>query len=204
MRKEIFVNQPINGLVDTKERILKSATKLFREKGYDGTSINEIIQHAGVSKGSLYYYFPSKQAILYEIAAKSIKSTNPFFKQISELDLSPIEKIKKISRSHIISVLNNLDFIAVGLHDVNKLEEPYKSSYISMRDQYQQVVATIIQEGIKEGSFGPLNVKLTTYVIFAILNSPQRWYKQGGEFTCDEIADTYVSIICDRILCKQT
>lgn len=194
------MSQSLNETVDTKEKILESAAKLFRINGYDGTPISEIIRDAAVSKGSLYYYFPSKQIILYEIAIKSMKVGNPFYEKIYKSDLSPRDKIRKISKNHIMHLLENLNFVSVGLHEANRLEEPYRSRYVYMRDKLQHIYEEIIKSGIETGSFYPMNIKLTTYAILSILNGPQRWYNPEGCLTAEEIAETYTNIICDHIL----
>ncbi len=196
------VNQSLNETVDTKEKILKSAAKLFRINGYDGTPISEIIRDAAVSKGSLYYYFPSKQVMLYEIAVKSIKVGNPFYEKIFKSDLSPLDKIRKISNNHIMHLLENLNFVAVGLRESNRLEEPYRSRYVCRRDRLQHIYEEIIRSGIEAGIFYPMNIKLTTYAILSILNGPQRWYNPEGPLTAEEIADTYTNMICEHILRK--
>ena len=197
-----FVNQSLNETVDTKGKILTSAAKLFRINGYDGTPISEIIRDAAVSKGSLYYYFPSKQMILYEIAVKSMKVANPFYQKIYKSDLSPIDKMRKISKFHIISLLENINFVSIGLHEANRLEEPYRTRYLCMRYELQHIFEEIIKSGIEAGIFYPVNIKLTTYAILSILNGPQRWYKPEGSLTSEEIADTYTNLICDHILSK--
>jgi AcrR family transcriptional regulator len=196
------VNRSLNENFDTKEKILKSAAKLFRINGYDATPISEIIRDAAVSKGSLYYYFPSKQMILYEIVIKSLKDVNPFYEKIFKSDLNPLDKMRKISRFHVLSMLENLDFVSVSLHEASRLEEPYRSRYIYLRDSHQHMYEEIIRTGIEAGIFGPMNIKLTTYAILSILNGPQRWYKSEGSFTPEEIADTYANMVCDYILRK--
>ncbi|MCQ4636212.1 TetR/AcrR family transcriptional regulator [Anaerovorax odorimutans] len=89
---------------DTKQRILDSSLELFASRGYSGTSMNDIISQVGISKGSVYWHFKSKEEIFVRVLttnyAKWIDLINSELKGIDD----PIEKLKKYGELFISTV----------------------------------------------------------------------------------------------------
>ena len=187
-------------ITETKEKILKVAAALFRNKSFNSTTINDIVREASVSKGSLYYYFPSKQIILYEVVSRGMSLTVPYAKRIFNSELAPKDKLREIIKSHVFNSLENIDYVSVAFRERGQLEEQYRSKYIKLRDEHQSFFEKIIRFGIEQGIFPQVNVKLTTYAILDICNGPVRWYKPHGPLKPEQIAEEYSSLICDFMM----
>ena len=90
--------------MDTKQRILSASLELFASKGYAGTSMNDIISKVGISKGSVYWHFKSKEEIFVKVLTDSyrewIELVNSELKNLSD----PIEKLRKYGRLFIATV----------------------------------------------------------------------------------------------------
>lgn len=183
-----------------KEEIIKAATRLFCEKGFSSTSVQDIVNEVNISKGTLYYYFTSKQQILFEVISRGMQLMLPFVKEIYNSPLSPKDKLRKIIKTHLKWLLENIDMISVGLHDRDRLIPEYRKKYMKQRDEYQKIIERIIKEGIKQKQFPALNVKLITYAIFDICNGPSRWYKPQGPLTPEQLGEEYANLICDYML----
>ena len=90
--------------INTKQKVIAAAKNLFSTHGYNGTTIDDIITSAGVTKGAFYHYFKSKQAICTEII-DSIQSEYQNIFQSLPNDLNPLEKLKAVIRE--LLELNN-------------------------------------------------------------------------------------------------
>lgn len=190
----------MNEIADMREKILDGAAALFRKKGFNATSISEIVQEVSISTGTLYYYFPSKQSILFEVISKGMNLTLPHMREIFNYDLGPKEKLREVAKYRITSMLENLDFVSVSLRERNSLEEPYRSKYFKLRDELQFIFEEIIRNGIEIGIFPPSNIKLTTFAVLDICHGPARWYKLNRPLKPVEIAEEYSNLICDRLM----
>lgn len=83
----------------TVERILDAATRLFLEKGYDNTTIQDIVNELdGLSKGAVYHHFKSKEEIMDAVGDRMFLANNPFEKVRSRTDLNGLEKIREAIR----------------------------------------------------------------------------------------------------------
>jgi len=82
--------------METRERIVDTASRLFYKQGYNSTGINQIIKEAEVAKSSLYQYFPSKEDLLIEYLEVTAKITNMTLKSVADKYNSPKEKILSI------------------------------------------------------------------------------------------------------------
>ncbi|MDO7977238.1 TetR/AcrR family transcriptional regulator [Oceanotoga teriensis] len=137
----------------TIENILDVALELFIKKGYENTSIQEIVNNLdGLSKGAIYYHFKSKEDILNSVAEKIYSSTNTIMMDIkNDSNLNGLEKLKKMfsislknpNQNKIFSVapklLNNPNILALQMKEIIENTAP---NYIK----------PIIEEGIKDGS----------------------------------------------------
>ncbi|MEQ1554605.1 MAG: TetR/AcrR family transcriptional regulator [Ferruginibacter sp.] len=79
--------------MQTKDRIVETASKLFYEQGYNSTGINQVIKEAGVAKASLYAHFSSKEELLKEYLQKTAITTNQILQQITHDKQTPKEKV---------------------------------------------------------------------------------------------------------------
>jgi AcrR family transcriptional regulator len=89
-----------------KERILEAAVKLFAEKGFDATSVDEIARLAEINKAMIYYYFSSKDELLSSIIRKSI---NEFTSIIEEIDLSRFDNLEEMIKAIVREAINYID-----------------------------------------------------------------------------------------------
>ncbi|MGC8764310.1 MAG: TetR/AcrR family transcriptional regulator [Brevinematia bacterium] len=89
-----------------KERIIEAAVKLFAEKGFDATSVDEIARLAEINKAMIYYYFSSKEELLSSIIRKSI---NDFTSIVEEIDLSKFDNLEDMIKTIIREAINYID-----------------------------------------------------------------------------------------------
>lgn len=125
-----------------KKELLDAALLLFSEKGYENTSINDIIEKVGVTKGSYYYYFKSKEDVLTELANKQSQIALNIVEKIADKpDINALEKISQIISEVFINRAQNMDL---------RLE-----SFKSLAQETNTVLMTRILENVVKAG-GPL------------------------------------------------
>ncbi|MGB9621910.1 MAG: TetR/AcrR family transcriptional regulator, partial [Brevinematia bacterium] len=92
--------------LSNKDKIISSAIKLFSEKGFDGTSVDEIAKDCGVNKAMIYYYFSSKEGLLNSIIRKSVSE---FSSIVDSLDLSKYSSFEEFIGDIISRSINYID-----------------------------------------------------------------------------------------------
>ncbi len=138
---------------ETVNLILSVAFRLFMEKGYEHTSIQDIIDHlGGLSKGAIYHHFKSKEDILVAVTDRMMADSNQMFAQIRDYsDLNGREKLKKIFKESINQpVQNDIFTVAPDFHKNPKLL--FSLLHETIDDAAPNYILPIIQQGISDGS----------------------------------------------------
>jgi AcrR family transcriptional regulator len=138
-----------------KNEILDVARKFFFQKGYDQTTIQDIIDELSIAKGTFYYYFTSKIDLLDQLVDKTTSEISASIKPILNMDMNAIEKFNKVFQVATAVSLQNIDVFLVPLGVMYKDENTIirVKMYRSMVEKSTPLLSSIIEQGIKEGVF---------------------------------------------------
>jgi AcrR family transcriptional regulator len=169
--------------------LLRVCARLFREKGFDGTSIRDISHAAGMHSGSPFYHFKTKQEMLVAVMGQGLEEGLRHLEAVAALKLPPAEKFRKLVRAHLETLCGDgHDFIPVMLYDWRSLTPANRRGVIYLKDRYdalwQKVTDELQAEGIMRG-----DAQLARLFTFGVLNWTARWYRAGGRKSLDEIAE---------------
>jgi len=153
--------------INTKERIIRSAMECFSRNGYDGTSVERICESARISKGSFFYYFPTKQSLFLEILSRWLEDVDRNMGEVVKADEDIRIKLLNLSMS-LIDILTTgekeisltFEFLNRALHD----EETFKR-IISMFESYRNYFSSLLEEDIKKGRIINIDPKIVSYTI---------------------------------------
>lgn len=171
-----------------REKILSVSGRLFWQKGYLATSIDDIAEGCRMNKASIYYYFNNKAALLYELSLASIQVLIDQGLLIMKSKLQPEEKLKAFISNHINFALTNLGLSGIGQLERRNLPAKLLRSYVSMRDEYEGIFRKILKEGTERKKFRFRDIKLASLFILGFMNSIVQWYKATGKLSTEEIA----------------
>lgn len=180
-----------------RREVLDTAARLFHERGYMGTSMDEIADAVGLTKGSLYHYFASKTEILaaiYEEAADLVVAHTTVLE-----DDAPVEDIV---RSLIRSIL---ELIAEHRHHVTVYyqEMRWMREWLPKRDAtriqkkvqtYIDYVDRVVRRGMDEGVFRAADPRLSAYALVGMASWSYQWYTPNGRLDLDEVTDQFATI----------
>jgi AcrR family transcriptional regulator len=181
---------PLNALSPEERRalFLETAARLFEEKGYANTSVEDITRELGFTKGVFYYYWKNKQEIVHEIYDRALEAINERLDRVMA-DESPVAvRMEAAIRNHIEAVLENRSVISVLLGDFAFSEDTLKE-----RRSYARRFQDLVEEGIAAGVVRDLDPKALTYAILGLCNSVARWYRPGGRLSAEEMRDVFAS-----------
>jgi TetR/AcrR family transcriptional regulator, cholesterol catabolism regulator len=177
--------------------ILEAAAKLFLEKGFEPTTIKEISEAAGINQAMIYYYFPDKQELLFEVMCSSQKVILNKGKRIANLKISPELKLEHLIKEHIkeISAVK-----PISQDELRNLTPKQRRIFIAIRDKYENIFRKLISEAIKQGKIRDVDVKLVTIFTLTLMNSILRWYKSDGKYSINEITAHLLDYIKSGII----
>ena len=178
-----------NNESNRREELLRVSAKLFREKGFDGTSIRDISSAAGMHSGSPFYHFKTKQDILVAVMEQGLAEGLRKSEEVMALTLPPEQKLKGLIRAQLGTILEEgNDFIPVLLYDWRSVTPANRRRIVALKDRYDALWQQVIDELQRDGH-APGDAQLIRLLILGAVNWAGTWYRTGGRLSVDEIAD---------------
>lgn len=148
---------------DKREHILLVAEELFAVKGFDGTSVRDIANLAGVNLAMISYYFGSKENLLKELIEYRFRYTVSLLEErTNDQQQSPWEKIEWIIDFYVERIVNNRRFHSIMSQEYNTARsEEIKELITSIKMQNLERIKKIIAEGQRKGVFRKIDVEMT-------------------------------------------
>ncbi len=186
---------------DVRGAILAVAVELFYRQGFSGTSVNEIVEEAGYTKGAFYHYFPSKQALLLEIHNEFVDYGITQGRNIVEGDHSPEEALRLLIRELLRQVGLYRAQMTIVLQEARYIPYDELPEAKQKRDDYEAIVVSIIERGINAKAFRgdlPSN-RVISFGIMGMCVWAFQWLSAEGELPTDVIGEMYATIILDGL-----
>lgn len=180
-------------------QILASATHLFREKGYHGTSMRDIGEAAGMNKGNIYYYFENKEAILFHLVHSTIQEMVRGLRAIASMSIPARARLELAVQHHIRFSTERQDVLALLVTEARFLGEARRSQITEVASEYKGLLKEIFQQGIRDGEFRRLDPSLVTLAILGMCNWMYSWYSPDGARTPEEISHEFTRLLMEPI-----
>lgn len=183
-----------------KEKLTEQSIRLFEKKGFSETSIQDIVDSIGVTKGTFYYYFSSKEELLMDIHLGYINNLLDHQERILNDDISCKQKLFEIVNMLISNIKTQGPAAKIFFREINNLNEERLSLVIPKRDKFRLNIENLILNGIKKGEFrAELNPHIITFGILGITNWSYQWFNPNGSASDREVAEIFVEMILEGI-----
>ncbi len=170
--------------------ILEAAIQAFREKGYHGTTLEDIAERLGVRNTALYHYFPDKEAILYECHRESLGQVMTLLDDARRHSDSPAEQLRYLIAEHVRVMTETLRGSSLAF-EVHSLAPEHQAEIIRERDRYERGLRKVITAGIDSGEFRDVNPKITVFAILGAINWIARWFDPDGTIHSPELGAAF-------------
>ena len=179
----------------TKRKLFTTAIKLFAEKGYENTGIEEITAVAGYAKGSLYYHFGTKEDLFDLLLEEGFKLLSNSIEIKFKNCNNALEKLKAILLIEIKVMIRYEDFVTVILNNIIGATSRTKKCQTALNN-YINIIKNVIQEGIDENIFYDGDAEAIAYGIWGVTFSTLLYrLKQNRQVTAEQIYDGYVETV---------
>jgi AcrR family transcriptional regulator len=169
---------------------LHAALRAFRDKGYHATTLDDIAEHVGVRKTALYYYFPDKQAILYECHRESLDELARIMQEADARETAS-QKLAHVIREHVRVMTDTLEGSPLAF-EVTSLSAEQRTPLIRGRDRYEHWLREVIDQGMRSGEFRRGDPKIAVFVVLGAINWIARWYRPEGALHAPELGTEFV------------
>lgn len=167
--------------------IVDTAAELFRSKGYDATSLQDIADEVGILKGSLYHYIDTKEDLLFAIIERNHALIITGNRAWQELD-DPIEALRSFIEGHIRqSLLSPTDSI-VFVRDFRALSDERAALIVERQTKYDDDFRSLVQRGLDQGLLRDgVDPKFASRAVFGMVNWVHYWYHSEGRLSADQV-----------------
>jgi TetR/AcrR family transcriptional regulator, cholesterol catabolism regulator len=214
---QLFTMAPVprETVVDSRQEILRTAARLFQQRGYDATSMNDVAAALKLSKGGLYHHFQSKDEILYEIMNHAMEITQERVLNPVRGIADPEERLRALIRLHIEVVLSPRDReITVMLHEnhplppaLRKRINARKKDYIhflenlmaEVQEQVQEKVQNKVQNKVQHQTKAKVSPRAAAFALLGMINWIYQWYKPEGKLQVQNLVPQFTDLILGGI-----
>ena len=180
--------------------ILDAATELFAANGYTGTSTRDIGERVGLDKTSLYYYFRSKEEILFQVLTRLRDRGELRMQAIESLDVTADERLAAAIRAHGREIRDQQAESRVFLIESRHVVGGHRAELSRFRRSYENHFCDLIKQGQSDGLFDPkLDPMVVTRGLLAMVNGIFYWQRAVKVEAFDGIVETYIGLILDGI-----
>lgn len=183
-----------------KSELIKQSINLFVEKGFSATSIQDIVDTIGVTKGSFYYHFKSKEALLMDIHSHYIDDLLRRQRAILDTEKSHKDKLMAIVELIIVDIEKQGAVGRVYFREIRHLKEENAAIIREKRADFRNNIEVLLKEGIEANEFRKeLQPKIITFAILGITNWSYQWFNVEGSLTVKELSAMYTDFILHGI-----
>ena len=184
-----------------KRKLMETGIQLFDQNGFKSTSVQDIVQSLGVTKGTFYYYFSSKEELLKDIHLTYIEELVKKQEVILNNSYSDcIKKLYEIVFMLISSIKTERPSARIFSREMRHLSEKYIEEIKEKRTLFRKNTQRLIEDGIHQGIFkSGLRADILTMGILGITNWSFYWFNPSGEVPEEKVVEIYVDMILNGI-----
>jgi TetR/AcrR family transcriptional regulator, cholesterol catabolism regulator len=184
------------------QHILLHSARVFAEKGFEGASMRDISRATGVSLSGLYYYFESKQKLLYLIQHNAFTLIMQRLQTRLERVRDPEQRVRVVVQNHVEYFLSHPNQMKVLSHEEEALDSPYREEVAAIKRRYYALAREIVDGLAPRGLVDGLNPRLAVLSLFGMMNWVYKWHNPKVDPGAEELTDVIVRIFLHGTLAK--
>ncbi len=183
--------------ITLKQRIKEQSILLFEKKGFTETSIQDIVDALGVTKGTFYYYFSSKEQLLMDIHLHYIDDLLQHQLEILvDNKKSCKEKLKDVVLLLITDIKEQGPSARVFLRELRNLTNEHLQKILTKRDKFRLNIEQLLADGVAKEEFRKdLEIDIITFGILGVTNWTYQWFDPAGTKSDHDVAEIYIDMI---------
>ena len=183
-----------------RERVREAALELFATRGYHGTGIRQLAEHAGVGSATLYHYMGTKEDLLAAIMRECLEDLLDRAREVVARHDAPLERFDALVRLHVRTHALSPRETRVVDGEIDALGPEARRGIVALRDAYEALWAEAIGAAVAlgddpaTGSAAAVAPDLARRALLEMCSGVARWYRVGGPTGLDELADRYAAM----------
>jgi AcrR family transcriptional regulator len=166
------------------DTILSAAAGVFADKGYHNASIRDVARAAGVSLSGLYYYFQSKEELLYLVQDNALGSLIGRLEERLAGEADPERRVRILIENQLTYFVSNMAEMKVLSHEAGSLEGDYRRRVNARKRHLTAIALGLLRELRPDSEF---NTRVATFALFGMMNWLYNWYRPGQDVPVEHL-----------------
>jgi AcrR family transcriptional regulator len=175
------------------------AVAVFNERGYDGTSMEDLSRRLGIAKSSIYYHVDGKEDLLRMALDRALDGLFSVVAQVRERDAPAIDRLEDLVRGSVAVLADRLPYVTLVLRARGNTGTERRA--LARRREFDSIVADLVAEAGRDGDIRPdVDPAVTARLLFGMVNSIVEWYRPGRRRSSgDGLADAVCAVAFDGL-----
>lgn len=187
----------------TDEAIRAAAINLIATHGFAAVTLRDLAKQVGIQAGSLYRYYPSKNDLLLAIMVAHLEDVLAKCLDQQPASDDPLERLYGFIEFHVRYHAMKQKEVFIASMELRSLTSEHYPIVARLREEYENVLKSILQAGVARGRFSIIDVQVATFAILAMLTGLTAWYREGGRLSKDDLVRCYVDLVSNGVKCSK-
>ena len=180
--------------------ICRTAAQIFRDRGYDATSVSDIARALGITKAGLYHYFESKEALLFEITSYGLDRVRDEVILPARAVRDPEARLRQMVTRHALIATQGRGAIAQIVDEVRALPPPARKRVEERMRAYVDLVRDTLVELRSAGRLRDVDPTVATFSVIGTILWLPRWFRQNGRLSQEQVANQIADVVLGGVL----
>ena len=180
------------------ESVLRGAVKVFNERGYDGTSMEDLSRELGITKSAIYHHVTGKEELLRLAVNRALDGLFAVLDDVPALGAPAITRLEELARRSVLLLAAELPFVTLLLRVRGNTRA--ERAALARRREFDDAVASLATQARDEGDLREdVDPALIARLLYGMINSVTEWYRPRGGGRPADLADVIVSVAFDGL-----
>jgi AcrR family transcriptional regulator len=185
------------------ESLLAVAVELFNERGYDGTSMEDLSRKLGITKSAIYHHVRSKDELLRLAVNRGLDGLFAEADRLDEIEGRAIDKLEHLVRASVVVLVDQLPFVTLLLRVRGNSQ--VERDALARRREFDQIVTDLVSKAAADGDLRPdVDPATSARLLFGMVNSLVEWYRPRGGVDASALADIVATVAFDGLRVRAT
>jgi AcrR family transcriptional regulator len=180
------------------ESLLAVAVKLFNERGYDGTSMEDLSRKLGITKSAIYHHVPSKQELLRLSVNRALDRLFAIAAELETVEGRAVDRLEHLVRGSVAVLVDQLPFVTLLLRVRGNTK--VERDALARRREFDHIVSSLVTQAVADGDLrSDIDPATAARLLFGMVNSLIEWYRPRGGIGAAALADSVATMAFDGL-----
>ncbi|MGE7963234.1 TetR/AcrR family transcriptional regulator [Pseudomonas sp. NPDC089918] len=177
-----------------RKAVLRAAVRIFNERGFHATLLEDVAVSLGISKPTIYHYLGNKEQVLLQCVLHGLEQLMEAAESAQQAPGRGIDRLRNYLRRYAEINMDDFGRCVIRTGD-ETLSEEGRSKFRALKGEIDLAMRALIEQAIADGSIAPCDSKLLAFTLAGALNWPARWFSPQGTQSKEEVAEQMVDLL---------